>query len=304
MVVHAIPVQRCAQLVESLTGAAPSVGWVHGLLRRTADALVEVDKLIRTLVTLAYAVCCDETPIRVGPRKAKKYLLVACTSLYTWYHLGDRTLATFQDFGLGQLSGVVVHDRYQNYDSAVFAGLVHQLCTAHILRDLADALQCYPHARWPVQIADALRELVHATNTARDAGHPAIDAELRDACLRRLRAGVLIGLSQVGRNPHPKGKQPPARPLLEMLYTRLDDVVRFAYDLNVPATSNQAERDLRPAKTQQKISGRLTCETVTQARYRIRGYVSTAAKHGIDQLTALRNAILGQPWTPTPPAPA
>jgi len=89
-----------------------------------------------------------------------------------------------------------------------------------------------------------------------------------------------------------------------MLYTRLDDVVRFAYDLNVPATNNQAERDLRPAKTQQKISGRLTSETVTQARYRIRGYVSTAAKHGIDQLAALRDAILGRPWTPPDPAPA
>jgi hypothetical protein len=43
---------------------------------------------------------------------------------------------------LGELSGVVVHDRYANYDSKVFAGLVHQLCTAHILRDLADAAEC------------------------------------------------------------------------------------------------------------------------------------------------------------------
>ncbi len=105
-------------------------------------------------------------------------------------------------------------------------------------------------------------------------------------------------------NPDPKGKQPPGRCLLEVLRDRLDDVVRFAYDLKVPPTSNQAERDVRPAKTQQKISGRLTSEAVTRARYRIRGYVSTAAKHGIDQLTVLRNAILGQPWTPTPPAPA
>ena len=304
MVVHAIPVHRCVDLVACLTGAAPSVGWVHSLLTRTADALVEVDKLIRTLITLAYAVCCDETPIRVGARKAKKYLLVACTSRYTWYHLGDQTLATFQDFGLDQHCGVIVHDRYQNYDSAVFAGLVHQLCVAHILRDLADASQCHPHAHWPTQIADALRDLVHATNAARDAGHDAIEAGLREDCLRRLRAAVVIGLSQVDRNPDPKGKQPPGRCLLEMLYTRLDDVVRFAYDLNVPATNNQAERDLRPAKTQQKISGRLTSEIVTQARYRIRGYVSTAAKHSIDQFVAIRDAILGRPWTPPDPSPA
>ena len=298
MVVHAIPVQRCVQLVASLTGAAPSVGWVHGLLARTADALVEVDKLIRTLLTLAYAVCCDETPIRVGPRRAKRYLLVACTGLYTWYHLGDRSLATFKDFGLGDLCGVVVHDRYQNYDSKVFAGLVHQLCTSHILRDLADAAECYPNARWPTQIADALRDLIHAANTARDAGHDTIDAELRDTRLEWLRSGVAVGLSEVDRNPDPKGKQPPGRCLLEVLHDRLEDVVRFAYDLKVPPTSNQAERDLRPAKTQQKISGRLTSEAVTRARYRIRGYVSTANKHGIDQLAALRDAILGRSWTP------
>lgn len=304
MVAHAIPVARCAQLVASMTGAAPSAGWVHGLLARTAATLVEVNKRIRTLLTLAYAVCCDETPIRVGPRRAKRYLLVACTQYYTWYHLGDRSLATFKDFGLGDLTGVVVHDRYQNYDSAVFAGLVHQLCTAHILRDLADAGECYPHAQWPAQIADALRDLVHATNTARQTGQAGIDDQLREARLDWIRAGVAVGLSEVDRNSNPKGKQPPGRCLLEMLRDRLDDVVRFAHDLKVPPTSNQAERDVRPAKTQQKISGRLTSEGVTRDRYRIYGYLSTAAKHGIDQLAALRDAILGRPWTPAPPAPA
>ncbi len=230
--------------------------------------------------------------------------LVACTALYTWYHLGDRNLATFKDFGPGELSGVVVHDRYCNYDSKMFAGLVHQLCTAHILRDLEDAQQCYPHAHWPIQIADALRDLIHAANTARDAGRPAIDDQLRDTRLEWIRAGVAVGLSEVDRNPDPKGKQPPGRCLLEMLRDRLGDVVRFAYDLKVPPTSNQAEPDVGPAKTQQRISGRLTSQAVTRARYRIRGYLSTAAKHGIDQLAALRNAVLGRPWTPAPTAPA
>jgi hypothetical protein len=304
MVVHAIPVARCVQLVESLTGVAPSAGWVHGLLTRTAAMLGEVNKRIRALLTLAYAVSCDETPIRVGPRRAKRYLLVACTRWYTWYHLGDRSLETFKEFGLNDLTGVVVHDRYQNYDSAVFAGLVHQLCTAHILRDLADAAECYPHAAWPAQIADALRDLVHATNIARQTGRAGLDEQLREARLDWIRAGVAVGLSEVERNPKPKGKQPPGRCLLEMLRDRLDDVVRFAHDLKVPPTSNQAERDVRPAKTQQKISGRLTSENVTRDRYRIYGYLSTAAKHGIDQLAALRDAILGRPWMPAPPAPA
>jgi hypothetical protein len=53
----------------------------------------------------------------------------------------------------------------------------------------------------------------------------------------------------------------------------------------IPPTSNQAERDLRPAKTQQKISGRLRSETAARDRYAIRGYASTAAKNGTNALT-------------------
>ena len=67
-------------LLESLTGAAPWVGLVHGMLARTATLLEEVDKRIRALITLAYAVCADETPLRAGaatPRpgreKAEEY---------------------------------------------------------------------------------------------------------------------------------------------------------------------------------------------------------------------------------------
>jgi len=114
-----------------VAGAKPSTGFVHGLIGRAAAALEQVDKQIRTLITLAYAVCCDETPIRVGARKTKKYPLVACTRLYTWYMLGDRSLATFKAFVLAELTGVVVHDRYQNYDSAEVGQHPHQLCCSH-----------------------------------------------------------------------------------------------------------------------------------------------------------------------------
>jgi hypothetical protein len=56
-------------LVESLTGAAPSVGFVHGMLARAADLVDEVDKRIRALLTLAHVVCADETPLRIGSAK-------------------------------------------------------------------------------------------------------------------------------------------------------------------------------------------------------------------------------------------
>jgi hypothetical protein len=116
------------------------------------------------------------------------------------------------------------------------------------------------------------------------------------------REGVSVGLSAI--RPAPAGsKQPPARCLLECLRNRQDDVLRFLTDTAIPPTSNQAERDLRPTKTTQKISGRLRSVTATRDRYAIRGYASTAAKHGHDIFTAIRDALAGNPWMP-PDAPA
>jgi transposase len=305
MVVHFIPAHRCVALLESLTGAAPSVGFVHSMLARAAGLLGEVDTRIRALITLAYAVSCDETPLKVGPRKpkpgkkkAEKYLLVACTELYTHYLLGDRDLDTFKAFVLKDLTdSVIVHDRYQNYDSAALGALTHQLCCQHLLRDLDGAAEVYPDAHWPTQIADALRGLIHEANLARDASNGAIADNVKNELITQFRDGVLVGLSDTASQGTRPGERK-ARLLLEVLRDRDADVLRFAHDLRIPPTSNQAERDLRPSKVQQNVSGRLTSEKRTQDRYTIRGYLSTAAKHGRNMIDVLREALLGHPWMP------
>jgi len=112
------------------------------------------------------------------------------------------------------------------------------------------------------------------------------------------RDAINAELSVVRRVPGANEKQPPGRLLLECLKCREADVLRFLTDTAIPPTSNQAERDLRPAKTQQKISGRLRSVTATRHRYAIRGFASTAAKHGLDIFTAIRDALAGNCWIP------
>ncbi len=299
---HAIPVHRCAGLIEALTGAGPSPGFVHSMIERAAAAVAQANKAIRALIILAHVISADETPIRAGPgpKTRKKYLLVACTNLLTYYFLGDRSMKTFEAFVLPDMDGaVVVHDRYQNYDA--IPGLIHQLCTQHILRDLAGAAETYPDAHWPVQAAEALQGLIHAANTARAQGLLAIPGDIAAPLTRAFRHGVLVGLSEVAKVAG--RKQRPCRDLLECLRDRQADVLRFTTDLRIPPTSNQAERDLRPAKTQQKISGGLRSEQATRDRYAIRGYISTVTKHGAHALTAIHAALAGTPWMPPIPDP-
>jgi transposase len=299
LVMHHVPVERCAEVIGALAGTRPSDGFVHSLLARAARAVRGANMLIRALVIAAPVLCADETPLRAGPgpKTRKKYLLVACTNLLTCYFLGDRSMRTFDAFVFPDLSGsVLVHDRYQNYDAV--PGVLHQLCCAHILRDLEDAAQSYPDAVWPGQAAEALRALIHAANTARARGLARVPDGDIAADLALFRNAVRVGLAQVRRVPGANSKQHPGRTLVECLREREGDVLRFLTDLRIPPTSNQAERDLRPSKTQQKISGRLRSGTATRHRYAIRGYLDTARKHGQPVITVIRDALTGNAWIP------
>jgi len=80
------------------------------------------------------------------------------------------------------------------------------------------------------------------------------------------------------------------------------DLVLFRTDLRIPPTSNQAERDLRPSKTQQEVSGRLRSETATRKRYAIRCHLDTSRKHGQPVMTVTRDALTGNAWMPAFPA--
>jgi len=241
-------------------------------------------------------------PVRAGPAPPwrKKWLLVACTPLLTHYALADRNTASFAAFVLPDLTGVMVHDRYHVYDHPRLGSHTHQLCCAHLLRDLADAAEAYPGVPWPAQVTAALQALIHAANQARDAGQPAVPAPQAAPLTAAYRDAITAGLAHLEQLGGPKRKY--RQGLLEVLRDREHDILRFLTDTRIPATSNQAERDLRPAKTQDKISGRLRSEQTARHRYAIRGYLSTAAKHQADTLTALRDAITGSPWMPPIPA--
>lgn len=302
-----VPVERCVRLIADLTGgAAPSTGFAHGMLRRAAAVLAETVTLIKTAVTAAAVAGFDETTIRSGPAGQKKYVLSGSTEAAVAYHLGGRDLGSFHAFGiLPRFAGVAACDRYACYFHSDWEHITaHQACLAHLLRDFEDAAETYPDAIWPVQARRALRGLIRAWHEARADGAAEIPAAARDPLIREFRHAVRVGLAALPRIDGPKNTaQPRGRELLAFCRDHQADVLRFCHDTRVWPTNNISERDLRPAKTQQKISGRLTSEDVTQHRLDIRSYIDTARKNGVNAMVALRAALSGNPWQPPLPAP-
>jgi transposase len=66
-------------------------------------------------------------------------------------------------------------------------------------------------------------------------------------------------------------------------------------DFDVPFDNNQAERDVRMMKLQQKISGTFRSTEGALSFCRIRGYISTAKKNQCSVINAIQNAISGKP---------
>ena len=74
--------------------------------------------------------------------------------------------------------------------------------------------------------------------------------------------------------------------------------MRFATDFRAPWDNNQAERDVRMVKLQQKISGSWRTLAGARGYCALRSYISTMRKQDHDVLDGLRRLFEGQVWLP------
>ena len=295
VVVQHLPYERAVGLIADLfPGLTPSSGWACTAVGRTAAALAPACRVIADLLRRAEVVHADETTTSIAGKRW--WLHVACTPTLTAFHLNvSRGRSAVTAFAiLPGHTGTLVHDALSVYDAYTTAR--HALCGAHLLRELAAAAEAHPHQAWPQAALDALADLLAATHTARAEGLTLVPAHVLNPLLRRWNHAVNVGLAA---NPRAAGKrQSKTRNLLQRLRDRGDQILLFARDLTVPFSNNQAERDLRPAKTQLKISGCHRSENGACTWLTIRGYASTCRKNGIQVLTALHDALTGNVWAP------
>ena len=173
----------------------------------------------------------------------------------------------------------------------------------HHLRELTFLHEQYGQ-QWAKDLKDLLREMKTATDQARADGAPKLSQEERDAFVTRYEQLLATGHAANPPPPRPprrrgRMKQSPARNLLERLWLGQDEVLAFLDDLTIPFDNNQAERELRMLKVQQKISGCFRSSGGGATFGRIRGYLSTLSKQGIKRLAALETTFAGQPLYPS-----
>jgi transposase len=194
---------------------------------------------------------------------------------------------------------VAVHDGWSPYWRYE---VTHALCGAHLLREL-DGIVGEPGQGWAAGMAELLVDGKLAADRARVAGAAGVDDQARARLHARYERLLADGLAA---NPPPPAtgrrrgrmRRSPAAKLLARLDVHRDEVLWLLDDCRVPFDNNQAERDLRMVKLQQRISGYWRTLGGAEAFLALRSYLSTARKHGLNPLAALGLLFEGTPWLP------
>jgi transposase len=85
--------------------------------------------------------------------------------------------------------------------------------------------------------------------------------------------------------------QTKAKNLLDRFIQYKERILRFLNDLRISFDNNQAERDIRMMKLQQKISGTFRSIEGAVAFCRIRAYISTVRKNSLNVMDAILAAL-------------
>jgi len=297
-----LPYARAAALMSDWLGAPVSTGTLAAFIRAGAEDLAPFLDEVHSQITNSPVVHFDETGARAAGKL--RWLFSASTSRATFLSLHDRRGYDGLNHAgvLPNFTGVAVHDGFKPYRD--YTNVTHALCNVHHLRELQGIIEQRPgdpQQDWAVRMDLFLRKLQSTVAHARQAGLERFDPEQMARITAAYRQIIKLGHQTNPAGTIKTGKrgkigQTPARNLLVRLDRDQDAVLQFATDFRVPFDNNQAERDIRMIKLQQKISGCWRTITGAERFLAIRSYLSTATKNHQPIPGVLAALAGGDPW--------
>jgi transposase len=300
-----VPYARASQLLQDLLGVQLSAGSIASFVTTCHQQLAEVESSLKAALVKTNVIHQDETGLRVG--KEGWWVHVCSTDRLTHYAAHpSRGRAALDAIGIApQFGGTSVHDGLKSYQGYSFT---QAWCNVHHLRELTFVEEELKQA-WARKMKDLLLEMKAEVERAKALGQRELDLLVLARFLCRYDSLLAEGYqanpppppprkSEQGKRKPGRAKQSPARNLLDRLSGGKWAVLRFLHDFAVPFDNNQAERDLRMIKVQQKVSGCFRTEEGVAMFCRIRSYLSTLRKQGIELLSALALTLSGQPVLP------
>ena len=274
-----IPQDRVRSYFNDQMGLSVSKGSVGNWNVLAYKKLVDFEAWAKSYLINSLVNNVDETGINVNGKRI--WLHCVSNEKVTLFHADEmRGHEAMDRMGiLPVFKGILIHDHWKAYFRYTCA---HGLCNAHHIRELQKAIDDDGQV-WAKSMQDLLNEM----NTAVHNAGGALDSVEAKKFRKRYRKIIDDGQTECPRDLETRA-QTKTRNLLERLQLFEVETLRFMEDKNVPFTNNQGENDLRMTKVQQKISGCFRSMEGAQIFCRVRSYLVTCRKHGINPTEALK----------------
>lgn len=298
---HLIPFDRLAQIFQDVYGVSMSPGTCHNADKKLFANLASFESNLKTHLLANSVLNFDET----GARCAKKlhWIHVTTCPSATFYGIhSKRGKEALDEFDiLTKFQGTAVHDHWVPYFA--YGQVKHGLCNAHHLRELKYVFE-QEKGEWAKKMEALLLKANKIVEQAKTQGHQELDIKKIQEINQEYSQIVLEGAKcyqgiwelaeQEMETPDKEGIRSGFN-LLRRLLHKMDAVLAFIHNFQVPFTNNEAEQAIRMQKVKQKISGCFRSFEGGVISCRIRSYISTARKQGWNILDALADAIRGSP---------
>ncbi len=266
-----LPMGRMGELFTYVLGVPISTGGISHLLRRFAEKATPVHDLIRERLQRAPFVGSDETGCKVNGKLQWFWAWQSPTLTYI-AHSGSRgAKAIDENFPDGFPDAILGSDAWKPQLNTPAKG--HQLCTAHMFRELRHLMELYGKEGWSRDFSDLLHRALKLHHAP---GLP--EAEQLSTIMERFE-------KLLTEPPDPDHKK--AYTFFKRILRNRDSIFVFLTDPAVPPDNNSSERAIRNIKVKQKVSGQFKAERSAMDFAIIRSVIDTTIKNSQNVLEAL-----------------
>jgi transposase len=273
---HHVGFERLSRMMAELFGLTISEGAIANAFRRAQTAITTACAAIKEKLLAARVIASDETTSRIAGATHWHWVFVSVKAVL--HTIAPRRAKAVAEEVLGaHRPEVWVSDRYAGQQDLAPA---HQVCLAHVLRDVQYAIDC-----GDTVFAPRLRELLRwaiRIGRRRDALRPTTLRHYHARAERRLDALVTMPAA------HPAGRE-----LQTAVKAWRTKFFVFLEDREVPATNNVCEREIRPSVVFRKVTGGFRSDWGAQIHAGYRSVTGTARLHGQTALNSIGQLLAG-----------
>lgn len=273
---HHVGFERLSRMARELFGVAISEGAIANAFGRMQGGMDQARAAIRRKLLTARIIASDETTTRVDGVTQWQWVFVSDRAVL--HEIAPRRAKSVAEEMLGgHQPEVWVSDRYAGQQDLAQA---HQVCLAHVLRDVQYAIDSGDTVLAP-KIRDLLRWAI-AIGKRR--------SQLKDGTLKAYAAKADRRLDALLGTPaaHPAGKI-----LQRQIKAWRTKFFVFLADRDVPPTNNVSEREIRPSVVFRKVTNGFRSDWGARIHAGYRSVTGTARLNGQAALDAVRELVTG-----------